>query len=51
MFTADCLEHQFTPHVLCAENHKQHVEARVQGLIEAEDNSPPKKLYHLTYKN
>jgi hypothetical protein len=38
---ADYLEHQFTPHALCEENHKRYVEARVQALLEAEDNDPP----------
>jgi hypothetical protein len=37
---AGCLEHRFTPHALCEENHKRRVEARVQALLEAEDNDP-----------
>jgi hypothetical protein len=41
---ADCLEKQFTPHKLSEENHKRQVEARVQALLEAEDNDPPKKV-------
>jgi hypothetical protein len=42
--TADCLENQFTPHYLCDENHKQQVEARVQALLPAVDNKPPKRI-------
>jgi hypothetical protein len=44
---ADCLENQFTPHDLCDENHERRVEARVQALLEAEDNEgppPPQKI-------
>jgi hypothetical protein len=40
---ADCLENQFTPCVLCEENHERRVEAQVQALFEAVDNSPPEK--------
>jgi hypothetical protein len=38
---ADCLEKQFTSHALCDKNHKRHVEARVQALLETVDNNPP----------
>jgi hypothetical protein len=38
---ADCLEKQFTPHKLFDKNHERHVKARVQALLEAEDNDPP----------
>jgi hypothetical protein len=41
--TANCLENKFTPHNLCEENHKQQVEAQVQALSEAVDDSPPKE--------
>jgi hypothetical protein len=41
---ADCLENQFTPHVLCDENHERRVEARVQALLESVGNSPPDRL-------
>jgi hypothetical protein len=41
--TADCLESQFKPHKLCDKNHERQVEARVQALIEAEDNDTQKK--------
>jgi hypothetical protein len=41
---ADCLEKQFTSHKLCDENHERQVEARVQALLEAEDNDPPEKV-------
>jgi hypothetical protein len=41
---ADCLENLFTPHDLCDENHERRVEARVQTLLEAEDNDPPEKI-------
>jgi hypothetical protein len=41
---ADSLENQLTPHNMCEENHKQQVEARVQALSEAMDDSPPEKL-------
>jgi hypothetical protein len=40
---ADCLEKQFTPNKLCDENHERQVEARVEALLEAEDNDPPRK--------
>jgi hypothetical protein len=33
------LENQFTPHDLSNKNHKQWVEARVQALIEAVDDT------------
>jgi hypothetical protein len=35
------LEHQFTPHALREENHKQGVHARAQALLKVEDNDPP----------
>jgi hypothetical protein len=35
------LEKQFTTHGLCDENQKRLVEARVQALLETEDNNPP----------
>jgi hypothetical protein len=38
------LENLFTPHDLCDENHERRVEARVQALLEAEDNDPPQKI-------
>jgi hypothetical protein len=38
--TAACLEIQFTPHDLCDENHEGRVEATVEALLEAADNSP-----------
>jgi hypothetical protein len=41
---ADWLENLFTPHDLCDENHEWRVEARVQALLEAEDNPPPQKI-------
>jgi hypothetical protein len=41
---ADCLENQFTPHVLCDENHERRVEARVQALFEAVDSNPPERI-------
>jgi hypothetical protein len=41
---ADCLGKQFTPHKLCDENHERQVEARLQALLEAEDNDPPEKV-------
>jgi hypothetical protein len=41
---ADCLENQFTLHDLCDENHKRQVEARVQTLLEAINNSSPEKI-------
>jgi hypothetical protein len=40
---ADCLGKQFTPQKLCDENHERQMEARVQALLEAEDNDPPSK--------
>jgi hypothetical protein len=48
---ADCLEKQFTAHKLCDENHERQVEARVQSLLEAEDNDLPEKVNHMTYRN
>jgi hypothetical protein len=36
-----CLENWFTPHEMSDENQKQLEEARVQGLVEEEDNNPP----------
>jgi hypothetical protein len=41
---ADYLEKLFTPDDLCDENHERRVEARVQALLEAEDNDPPVKI-------
>jgi hypothetical protein len=41
---ADCLKKQFIPHKLCDENHERQVEARVQALLEADDNDPPAKV-------
>jgi hypothetical protein len=41
---ADCLENQFTLHDLCDENHNRQVEARVQTLLEAEDNNSPERI-------
>jgi hypothetical protein len=38
---ADCLENQSTPHDLCDGKHGRQVEARVEALLEAVDNSPP----------
>jgi hypothetical protein len=40
---ADCLEVHFTPHDLCDENHERRVEARVDALLEAADDSPPNR--------
>jgi hypothetical protein len=40
---ADCLENQFTPHVLCEEIHERRLEARVQALLEAVDSDPPER--------
>jgi hypothetical protein len=37
---ADCLENQFTPHDSRDKDHKRRVEARVQALLKATDNSP-----------
>ncbi|PNF28984.1 hypothetical protein B7P43_G15105 [Cryptotermes secundus] len=41
---ADCLEIQFTPHVLCDKNHEWQVEARVQALLETIDDNPPQRI-------
>jgi hypothetical protein len=41
---ADCLKKQFTSHDLCEENHKRHVEARVQALLNVVDNVPPERI-------
>jgi hypothetical protein len=41
---ADCLENQFTPYGLCDENHERRVEARVDALLDAVDDSPPQKI-------
>jgi hypothetical protein len=38
----DCLEVQFTPHNLCNENHERGLEARVDALLDAVDDGPPK---------
>jgi hypothetical protein len=40
---ADCLENQFRHHDLCDENHGRRVEVRVQTLLEAVDNKPPRE--------
>jgi hypothetical protein len=42
--TADGSESQFTPHDVCVENHKRWVEARVQALLEAADDTLLEKL-------
>jgi hypothetical protein len=41
---ADCLEIQFTPHHLCDKNHERKVEARVDALLVAVDDSAQQKL-------
>jgi hypothetical protein len=41
---ADCLENQFTLHDLCDKNHKWQVEAGVQPLLEAADDTPLEKV-------
>jgi hypothetical protein len=41
---ADCLENQFTPRDLCDKNHEWQVKARVQALLEAEDNDPLERI-------
>jgi hypothetical protein len=41
---SDCLEIQFSPHELCAENLKRQVEAAVQALHETVYNSPPIRI-------
>jgi hypothetical protein len=41
---ADCSENQFTPHILCDENHERRVEARVKALFEAEGNDTPQRI-------
>jgi hypothetical protein len=41
---ADCLKNQFTSHDFCEENHEQWVEAPVQALSEAVDDSLPDKV-------
>jgi hypothetical protein len=38
------LEDQFTLHYLCDVNHKQRVEAIVQALLEAADDTPLEKV-------
>jgi hypothetical protein len=38
------LENQFRPHNLCDENHERRVEARIQALLEAEENDPTKEM-------
>jgi hypothetical protein len=45
---AECLEIVFTPHDLCDENHERLVEARVEILLEAVDNSPLRGYDHVT---
>jgi hypothetical protein len=44
---ANCLENQFTPHVLRDQNHERRVEARVQTLLEPVDNNPQKEYDHV----
>jgi hypothetical protein len=34
------MENQFTPHDLCDEHHEERVEAYVQALLDAGDNTP-----------
>jgi hypothetical protein len=41
---ADCLENQFTLYDLCEENHEQQVEAYIQALSEAVDDSPLERV-------
>jgi hypothetical protein len=41
---AEWLVNLFKPHDLCDENHERRVEARVQALLEVEDNDPPEKI-------
>jgi hypothetical protein len=41
---SDCLENQFTPQDLWDYNQERWVEARVQDLLEAVDNSPPDRV-------
>jgi hypothetical protein len=38
-----CLENQFTPHDLCEKSHEWQLEAGIQALSEAMDNSLPEK--------
>jgi hypothetical protein len=40
---AYCLVNQLIPHDLCDEHHKRQVESRVQALLEAVDNNPPRR--------
>jgi hypothetical protein len=42
--TADCLENQFTSHVLCDENHERWVETTVQALLASADGTPLGKV-------
>jgi hypothetical protein len=42
--TVNCVEDQFTPHNLCDENRKRQVDARVQALLEAADDTPLQKV-------
>jgi uncharacterized lipoprotein YajG len=41
---ADCLEHQFTSHYLCDENHEQEVETTVQALLASVDSTQLRKV-------
>jgi len=41
---ADCLENQFTPRDLCEGNQERRVEARVQALSKAVDDSPTERI-------
>jgi hypothetical protein len=41
---AYCLENRFTPHDVCDEHHEQLVEACVQALLEAEDNTATERV-------
>jgi hypothetical protein len=48
---ADCLGNQFIPHDSREENHEKRMEARLQALLEAVNNSPLRELDHVTYRN
>jgi hypothetical protein len=39
----NCLENKFTPHDLCDKNHKRWVQATVQELLDAADDTPLEK--------
>jgi hypothetical protein len=41
---ADSFEKQFTPHDLSDKNNEGRMEARVQALLETEDNNPPERI-------